>query len=104
MNDGTKSVCFAYFGDGKFLGWYADSFGSVRKNQPKVYTNSEKQIEIITKNFRYKISELKHDSNLGDRNPALSIIDNSLKGDSKLLYPKKHVELRIVECPKYTNN
>ena len=32
-----KTVCFEYFADGNFLGWYSDSFGTITKNQPKLY-------------------------------------------------------------------
>ena len=53
-----KPICFAYFADGKFLGWYADSWGSIRKDSPKIYGYSEDQVETITKNFRHKMSKL----------------------------------------------
>jgi len=96
-----KSICFAYFGDGKFLGWYADSFGSIRESSPKIYGNSKEQIETITKNFNYKLSKIDGEYTLSKRHPAFGLIDNSLEGDSKILYPCKRVELKIVECPIY---
>ena len=101
MKDKRECICFAYFADGKFIGWYADSFGSIRKNSPKIYDNSESQISIIEKNFRYKISSINEKRNLAAISPNLSIIDNSLNNDSANLAQYKNIELRIVPCPIY---
>ena len=97
-----KSVCYAYYGDGKFLGWYADSFGSVRPNSPKVYGDTEKQREVITKNFRNKLSKLNEKSELDLRNPLGStLLNNGLNKDKDELSKFLNVELRVVECPEY---
>ncbi len=94
-----KTVCFAYFGDGKFLGWYADSFGTITKNTPKVYVYTPEQVETIKRNFRYKLNKEK--SNLGDLVKGLSVVDDSLAVDKQKLSPYKQIELRVVECPFY---
>lgn len=102
-----KSVCFAYFGDNQFLGWYADTFGSVRTS-PKVYGNSESQLQTITKNFRNKLTNVRTDSKnymveVVRRHNAVggAILDIGLSGDAKLLSQYTNVELRVVECPYY---
>ena len=97
-----KSVCYAYYGDGKFLGWYADSFGSVRPTSPKVYGDSDEQKAIITKNFRYKLSKLDKKSDWDLHNPVGSaLLNTGLDKDSELLSKYSEVELRVVECPHY---
>jgi hypothetical protein len=95
-----QSVCFAYFADGKFLGWYADSFGSIR-NSPKIYGNTENQKEIILKNFRHKLAELNKESTIGKHDSRLSVIDRSLNADKTDLMQYNDIELRVVECPEY---
>jgi hypothetical protein len=97
-----KCICFAYFGDGKFLGWYADSFGSIRKDSPKIYGDSKEQIETIIKNFNYKLSKIKEQSKIDLHNSLGSaLLNNSLNSDSNELFKYKEIELRIVECPIY---
>lgn len=96
-----KTICFAYFADGKFIGWYADSFGSIRANSPKTYSYSEKQIEIVSKNFRHKL-ERGNTLSLDLKNPAANyLLNSSLDADSKMLSQYNTIELRVVECPEY---
>lgn len=94
-------ICFAFFGDGIFLGWYADTFGSVRKNQPKLYTYSDAQLSIIRKNFTSKLQSLHEKSDLGAIVPGLGLLDDSVNADRQNLKQYKRVELRVVECPHY---
>jgi hypothetical protein len=98
-----KSVCFAYFGDNKFVGWYSDTFGTVTKNSPKVYQYSEKQVEIVAKNFRYNMSKLAEKSELAVRTGqvGLSPLDNGINSTRKGLGQYENVELRVVDCPYY---
>lgn len=99
-----KTICYAYYGDGKFLGWYADSFGSIRKKNPKLYRDSEEQNAIISLNFKSKIARIKEKSNLANRNASLiglKVIDNSLNKEASDLSQYKQIELRSVECPIY---
>lgn len=101
MKQREKSICFAYFGDGKFLGWYADSFGSIRPQSPKIYRYSSEQLETIGHNFTNKISELNEKSTIAKNDSGLSLIDNGLNEDKDILLQYKNIELRIVECPEY---
>lgn len=99
-----QSVCFAYFGDGKFLGWYADSFGSIRPSSPKVYSSLDGMRETITKNFRYKISKVKsgEDVSLNIPNAAGAyLINGGLKEDAKQLGSFNEIVLKVVACPFY---
>jgi len=105
MESTTKKqcVCFAYFGDGKFIGWYADSFGSVRPQSPKIYTNTDRQKSVITRNFRAKmrrISEGAH-PNLARLNQGFKLVDALTVRDGDKLATSSVVELRVVECPYY---
>jgi hypothetical protein len=95
------AVCFAYFGDGKFLGWYADSFGSVRENSPKVYGYTERQVGVITSNFRSKIAKLADKSDLAKLDGRLGLIDAGMELDKAELSQYENVELKIVVCPEY---
>lgn len=54
-----RCICFAYFTDDQFIGWYGDSMGSVVKNSPKIYPDTEKQKEVIRTNFTSKIKKIK---------------------------------------------
>jgi hypothetical protein len=98
-----NSICFAYFGDGKFLGWYADTSGSIRPASPKVYIDTPEQRKIIETNFRNKLSKLNVKSDIAEKTgqPGLSLLDNSLNADKANLSQYSVVELRIVECPEY---
>lgn len=101
VKERKKSICFAYFGDGKFLGWYGDTLGSIRENSPKVYIYSSEQINTISHNFNSKISELNEKSKLAKSDSGLSLIDNGLNYDKEILLQYKNIELKIVECPEY---
>lgn len=98
-----KSICFAYFADGQFIGWYVDSLGTIRKTGPKIYGYTPEQVETIRTNFNYKIKKLKEASNLATvtNNPGLALLDNSLNNDKENLSQYQEIELRIVECPFY---
>jgi hypothetical protein len=96
-----KTVCFAYFGDGNFLGWYSDSFGTLTKHSPKLYGYSQEQVEVVAGNFRYKLQKLKEDWNLRRLNPGLAILDASIASDAKTLADFKEVKLCVVECPVF---
>lgn len=118
MTEKRSCICFAYFVDNQFVGWYADTFGSVRRNSPKVYPNTEKQIAVITKNFQHKIKTVNEKtskdvlaevgSNLlsakSERettNARILATVGLMKHDSEDILAGKQVELRIVECPIY---
>lgn len=69
-----KTICFARFTNGKFIGWYSDTFGSITPNSPKLYGYTESQVKTITSNFNYMLNKF----------PTT-----------------EEEELRIVECPEY---
>jgi hypothetical protein len=104
MEQKRKTVCFAYFGDGTFLGWYADTFGSIRKESPKLYGYTPEMVETIRGNFRRKL-ETGHKAAaelVGKYNPAgEALMKPGLDEDMKILSQYKDVELRAVECPIY---
>ena len=52
-----KSVCFAYYADGKWIGWYGGTFGSV-SDSPKVYGSYEGMYDTIQKNLTSKIRKI----------------------------------------------
>ena len=52
-----KSVCFAYYADGKWIGWHGGTFGGV-SNSPKVYSSFEGMRETIQKNLTHKINRI----------------------------------------------
>lgn len=100
-NDNHKTICFAYFGDGAFIGWYSDSFGTLTSNQPKLYSYSKNQIAVVKGNFIYILSKIKKHDDLSENKESSNVIDDILSVNRKDLSKYKDVELRIVECPYY---
>lgn len=101
----SKTICFAYFGDGQFLGWYADTFGSIRPESPKLYGDSLEMVEQITASFRRRVAEMKapkeEGQEEGPKHMVAALIANSTDNDKDELRKYQSVELRIVECPYY---
>ena len=102
----NTSICFAYFGDGNFLGWYADSFGSIRPSSPKIYRNSDQQKAQIGNSFRKKLARSAAETSavftkVTEANPAFALVANSGLSDMQILAKYDLVELRVVECPIY---
>lgn len=99
MNNST--IGFAYFVDGKFVGWWGDTFGSITRS-PKLYTSSEKQFETIQKNFTTKMEKINRTSFDAEKDNVTGLAAISLAvfaGEDTLR--GKSVELRVVECPIY---
>lgn len=97
----NKSICFAYYADGNFIGWYAGTFGGVR-DYPKLYGNSERQLEIVKNNFTNKlkkINETSFDEAKKDLTGLAAL--KLLVFNNEDLLRGKDVELRVVECPEY---
>jgi len=99
--DEQKAIAFAYFSGKYFIGWYADTFGSVR-DSPKIYRNSDSQFEVISKNFQRKLERINETSfeeeskkvkGYGRLSLAIFDSENKLRG--------KEIELRVVEYPFY---
>lgn len=97
----NQSVCFAYFGDGQFIGWYADSFGSIRPESPKVYSSLESMRETITNNFRRKVAASFENKIAIPNAVGQAILNASLQEDATELAQYDHVELWAVACPEY---
>lgn len=107
MKKTRKTICFAYYGDGKFLGWYADTFGSIR-TIPKTYGNSEHQVGVIERNFRNKMRRLTGKGELDSvkvidshNGVAGGMLKSGLDADEKILNEYSIIELRIAKCPIY---
>jgi hypothetical protein len=97
----NNSICFAYYMDGKWGGWYGGTFGSV-SSVPKVYCNTEKQIEIVVGNFTYKMKSIEESSFEKEKGKVEGLATLSLlRFDTEELLRGKEVELRIVTCPVY---
>mgnify|MGYP000861918923 FL=1 len=97
----NKTIGFAYFGDGVFIGWYSDSFGTITSNRPKLYTYSANQIATVKGNFIYGLSQIQKRNTPSENKEADNVVDAILNVNRKDLSQYKNVELRIVECPYY---
>ncbi len=97
----NKTIGFAYFGDGVFIGWYSDSFGTITSNRPKLYNYSTNQIATVKGNFIYGLSQIKKNYGSSEKKEADNVVDAILHINRKDLSQYKNVELRIVECPYY---
>lgn len=97
-----KSIAFAYFVNGEFVGWYADTFGSVR-DCPKLYRYKEKQLEVIRNNFQKKMKRINEETfeEARAKVKGLQAISLAVFDSAELLAGKGRVELRIVETPFY---
>lgn len=99
-----KSHCYAYYADGKFIGWYADTFGSVR-TCPKLYSGDvEVQSAIVKQSFSGKIRTINKTSfeeakGLPEYQGLGAIALARFDSEEKLR--GKQIELRVVECPIY---
>lgn len=100
-----ETVCFAYYVDDAFIGWYGDSFGSITKT-PKIYGNLVSQISTIQSNLNYKIQRINETSfekemtKLSPTGNALEALRLLIFSDEKALRGRK-VELKMVACPIY---
>src|ERR1035437_1522431 len=106
MKTTRECVCFAYFVDDLFIGWYSDSFGTIGK-QPKIYGNSKEQLSTVKTNFDYKmqrINETSFSSELAkipnDGKEHVEVLRLIIFQDEKAL-KGRNVELRMVVCPVY---
>lgn len=102
-----KNICFAYFVNDKFVGWYGDTFGTISK-LPKIYPNSARQIERIKKNFQYKMEKLftnLHENAISEH-PTVKLIQTLLfstaEKDKELLGEDiNEVVLKTITCDVY---
>lgn len=95
-----NKIVFALFGDGKFISWTYGMFTQL-VDYPKVYTESNHQIEIVQKNFYSKIKRINKKSEL-HKNPGLEgmiIVDQSQNKESEILSGYSNFELRMYYLP-----
>jgi len=96
-----KSVCFAYYANGEWIGWYGGTFGSV-SNSPKVYSSYEGMKDTIQKNLSSKLQKINSTSFDEEKTKVEGLAALSLFGfDSEEILRGKDIELRVVECPEY---
>jgi len=96
-----KSICFAYFADGKWIGWYGGTFGSVSSN-PKIYSDLEHMRPVIQKNLSSKIAKINATSFDVEKESTTGLAAiNLLTFDGEELLRGKEIELKVVECPEY---
>jgi len=51
-----QAIVFAYWVNNEFMGFRADTFGTISKEHPKIYGYSENQVKIITDNVKSELS------------------------------------------------
>lgn len=96
-----KSVCFAYYADGKWIGWHGGTFGSV-SDSPKVYSSYEGMYDTIQKNLTYKLNRINTTSYEEEKTKVEGLAALSLLVfDSEDELRGKEIEVRGVQCPEY---
>lgn len=98
--ENKNKIVFALFGDGKFISWTYGMFTQL-VNYPKVYTESQHQIEIVQKNFYSKIERINKESEF-HKNPGFEgmiIVDQSQNKESDILRNYSNFELRMYYLP-----
>jgi len=78
-------ICFAHYGDGEFIGFHADTYGTISKEYPKIYENSERQIEIIETNYKTRINSMR-------------LMREKQRNYKHELSKYKDIELKVVLC------
>ena len=97
----NKSYGFAYYADGKWLGWYGGTFGTVSKT-PKLYNDLDRVRPVLEKNLAHKLTKIKESTFEEARQTVKGLAALSLAYyDGEELLRGKEVELRAVECPHY---
>ncbi len=106
MQEKIDCMAFGYYDkEGKLIGWYADSFGSIRKH-PKIYGFSERQIDVIVDNTNYRVKRIQE----GKQCPvaegistvnvvAGALMFKGLNADDKILSDLGEFELRTHKSP-----
>lgn len=103
MEDKRDCIAFAYYGDNKLIGFHSDTWGSIT-NYPKIYGNSERQIEVIATNFRHKMSTFNSDGaiTIGKLSPpAGAVLTKAMNQDRNILSNYKDIELRVIPAPYF---
>lgn len=97
----NNSICFAYYADGKFIGWYGDTSGTV-SSTPKLYQNTPKQIDVVQKNVKRKLDVI-NSTSFNEQKDLVSGLESLslLRFSSEDLLRGKNIELKIVKCPFY---
>lgn len=93
----NSKVIFAMFGDNQFIAWTYGMFTQLVKF-PKVYGNSEYQIDIVTNNAKSKIRKLKEKSTFALINPGLVLIDERQNKEKNILEDYTTFELGVYYC------
>jgi hypothetical protein len=93
----NSKVIFAIFGDNQFIAWTYGMFTQLVRF-PKIYGNSENQIDIVTNNAKSKIRKLKEKSTYALINPGLGVIDEGQNREKNILENYTTFELGVYYC------
>lgn len=103
MKDSTP-IAFAYYKDGKLIGYRADTAGTISKTSPKIYHYSKKQVETVLENIEYNV---KNSKGIGDallevygENPVATLLAKKELEVHELLQDKRAFKIRVVEAPE----
>lgn len=104
------SIVFGHYKNGELLGYRADTFGTLTKRLPKIYTYSPEQVETILKNIKSTLGEKK--PSLGEALEKMGTvfinqdgqeIGNVLKEAEEKIYQQgqeaRAFEVRVEICP-----
>lgn len=89
-----NKVVFAIFGNGNFISWTYGMFTQL-VDFPKIYDESEKQIEVVVKNFYSKIRKIKNPINLSQYHPGFKLVDLGSEHDNSILSNYSEFELKM---------
>lgn len=101
-------MALAYFKDNVLIGFYSDSFGTIAKDFPKIYTYSESQLDTIKTNVEYTLKKVRENitENTGDIiakvNPVGgALLSAGLSSHHNKIKELNEFELRALPCPGY---
>ena len=98
-----KCICFAYYANDVFIGWYADTWGTVSANSPKIYGYSKEQLDKIRSSVIKKLQLINTSDYEKLKGNATTLADtlSLAQFSSQEILKNKKIRLKVVECPFY---
>lgn len=101
--ENTTTIAFAFYREGKLLGYRQDTMGSIG-DKPKLYTYSTDQVATVIRNVTGNLETSRPEivDWMRENDPRTgTFLANSLRNAHKILTEGVVVEMRVVKAPSY---
>ena len=93
-----QSIVFAFYKNGKLVGYRQDTIGSIGMEYPKIYsTYSKEQVETVLKNIEHNVK----DSTGFGKALGIDVVAEREQQVHELLQDQKAFEVRVLKSPGY---